>query len=318
VRYVIHAGMPKSLEHYQQEAGRAGRDGLEAECLLLHSGADYGLWKSVLGEVPPPGALRKLGEMYAFCQDAVCRHRALVTYFGQPYEAASCGACDVCLGETVQGADTAETTARILAAAAELRGRFGAGHVADVLCGASTSRIVQLHHDRLAAYGALRAEKKSQVRSWIEQLIAQGHLARSDDEYPTLVVTASGAAVLRGERASNPLTTARTPVAPARPSKEIERTPSAEPDADAQRVPDQSVFEALRGVRRAIAEERGVPPYLIFSDASLRDMARLRPLTLEAFRDVKGVGDWKLETFGERFVAAVRQACLASSSAQRA
>ena len=315
VRYVIHAGMPKSLEHYQQEAGRAGRDGLEAECLLLHSGADYGLWKSVLGDVPPPGALRKLGEMYAFCQDAVCRHRALVTYFGQPYDGESCGACDVCLGETVQGTDTGETTARILAAAAELRGRFGAGHVADVLCGASTSRIVQLHHDRLTAYGALRALRKSQVRSWIEQLIAQGHLARSDDEYPTVAVTASGAAVLRGERAASPLTTA---VAPARPAKEVERMPSAEPETDTPRVPDQAVFEALRGLRRAIAEERGVPPYLVFSDASLRDMARLRPLTLEAFRDVKGVGDWKLETFGERFVATVRQACLDSSSAQRA
>jgi len=94
--------------------------------------------------------------------------------------------------------------------------------------------------------------------------------------------------------------------------------PSAEPETDTPRVPDQAVFEALRGLRRAIAEERGVPPYLVFSDASLRDMARLRPLTLEAFRDVKGVGDWKLETFGERFVAAVRQACLDSSSAQRA
>src|SRR5262249_62066695 len=110
VRYVIHTGMPKSLEHYQQEAGRAGRDGLESECLLLHSGADYGLWKSIMapeGAEAPPGALRKLGEMYAFCQDAVCRHRALVTYFGQEYAREGCGACDVCLGETVQGGDTA-------------------------------------------------------------------------------------------------------------------------------------------------------------------------------------------------------------------
>jgi ATP-dependent DNA helicase RecQ len=318
VRYVIHAGMPKSLEHYQQEAGRAGRDGLEAECLLLHSGADYGLWKSVLGDAPPPGALRKLGEMYAFCQDAACRHRALVTYFGQPYDAASCGACDVCLGETVQGADTADTAARILAAAAELRGRFGGGHVADVLCGASTSRIVQLHHDRLAAYGALRGEKRAQVRSWIDQLIAQGHLARSDDEYPTVLVTASGAAILRGEGAASPLTTAVAPQAPARSSRDAERAASAAPDAEPSPIPDQAVFEALRALRRAIAEERGVPPYLIFSDASLRDMARQRPLTLGAFREIKGVGDWKLETFGERFVAAVRQACLASSSAHRA
>jgi len=323
VRYVIHAGMPKSLEHYQQEAGRAGRDGLEAECLLLSSGADYGLWKSVLGEPPPPGALRKLGEMYAFCQDAVCRHRALVTYFGQSYEAASCGACDVCLGETVQGTDTAGIASRILAAAAELRGRFGGMHVADVLCGAQTGRIGQLGHARLVAYGSLRGEKKSQVRAWIDQLMAQGLLARSDDEYPTLSITASGAAVLRGERTAT-LTTAAARVAAPRSGEMALRAPRgrqgapvAVPAAADPGAADAAVFEALRLLRRKIAEERGVPPYVVFSDASLRDMARARPMTLEAFRGVKGVGDWKLETFGERFVAAVRQACLASSSAQR-
>ena len=179
VRYVIHTGMPKSLEHYQQEAGRAGRDGLEAECLLLVSGGDYGLWKSVMapdGTAPPPGALRKLGEMYAFCQQATCRHRALVTYFGQPYERESCGACDVCLGETVQGGDTSGVAARIMEAVGELRGRFGATHVADVLAGAATGRIGQLGHDRLVAYGALRGETKAQVRAWIDQLLAHGLL----------------------------------------------------------------------------------------------------------------------------------------------
>ena len=312
VRYVIHAGMPKSLEHYQQEAGRAGRDGLAAECLLLHSGADYGLWKSVLGDPPPPGALRKLGEMNAFCQDAVCRHRSLVTYFGQPYPAPSCGACDVCLGETVPGGDTAEIAAKILGGAAELRGRFGAAHVADVLCGAATGRIAQLGHERLAAYGSLRGEKKSRVRAWIDQLMAQGHLARSDDEYPTLLVTPSGHAILRGDAAAAPLTSAVAPGAPAATPGPAVRAPrrgpeSASPAGDSA-VADQGVFEALRVVRRKIAEERSVPPYLIFSDASLHDMARVRPMTLADFRAVKGVGDWKLETFGERFVAAVRQA----------
>jgi ATP-dependent DNA helicase RecQ len=315
VRYVVHAGMPKSLEHYQQEAGRAGRDGLEAECLLLHSGADYGLWKSVLGDPPPPGALRKLGEMYAFCQDALCRHKALVTYFGQPYEVASCGACDVCLAETVQGADTAGITGKILNGAAELRGRFGATHVADVLCGAATSRIGQLGHDRLTSYGSLRGEKKSQVRAWIDQLMAQGVLARSDDEYPTLLVTQSGYAVLRGESAAAPLTTAARVVAPAAAVEAVpgkRGTAAAAPAAvDASDVPDAVLFEALRALRRRVAEERGVPPYLIFSDASLRDMARVRPTTLDEFREVKGVGDWKLETFGHRFLAAVREAVAA-------
>jgi ATP-dependent DNA helicase RecQ len=310
VRYVIHAGMPKSLEHYQQEAGRAGRDGLPAECLLLHSGSDYGLWKSVLtaeGAEPPPAALRKLGEMYAFCQDAVCRHQALVMYFGQPYETSGCGACDVCLGETVAADDTAGVALKILAGVVELRGRFGATHVADVLAGASTGRIGQLSHDRLEAYAALRGEKKSQVRAWIDQLMAQGHLARSDDEYPTLLITESGRRALRGEIVPAPLTTAGKAPVRVDPTPARRQHPEGAPDRAAA-VPDDALFETLRALRRQVAEERGVPPYLIFSDASLRDMARVRPVTLEQFRDVKGVGDWKLATFGERFVAALREA----------
>ena len=321
VRYVVHAGMPKSLEHYQQEAGRAGRDGLEAECLLLHSGADHALWRAVLtadGE-PPPGALRKLDEMYAFCQTAVCRHRALVTYFGQPWEGTDCRACDVCLGETVTGADTTGVAARILAGVDALRGRFGVTHVADVLTGASTARVAQLAHDRLDAYGALRGEKKNQVRAWIEQLIAQGHLARTDDEYPTVTLTPSGRAILKGEGTAAPLSSSLTPVR-ARASamtaagegsgvssrrvgfRASEDTPDPSPAAVA------ALFDALRALRKRIAEERGVPPYLVFSDASLRDMARLRPTTLEAFLEVKGVGEWKAQAFGERFLAAIRAA----------
>ena len=184
VRFVIHAGMPKSLEHYQQEAGRAGRDGLEAECVLL---CERRRLRSLevdpdvpKGAEPSPGALRKLGEMYAFCQQAVCRHRGLVTYFGQPYESTNCGACDVCLAETVAGEDTSEVTQKVLAAVAELRGRFGAAHVAAVLAGASTARIRELRHDQLSGYGALREDKQGQVRAWIDQLIGHGYLARTE------------------------------------------------------------------------------------------------------------------------------------------
>jgi ATP-dependent DNA helicase RecQ len=311
VRYVIHTGMPKSLEHYQQEAGRAGRDGLEAECLLLASGGDYGLWKSVMGAdggEPPPGALRKLGEMYAFCQQAVCRHRALVTYFGQPYERDTCGACDVCLGETVPGGDTAGVAARVMEAVAELRGRFGAGHVTDVLAGAATGRIAQLGHERLAAYGALRGEKKAQVRAWIDQLLAHGLLARTDDEYPTVVITEEGRAVLRGEAQAPVLSSAGALRATAADSPERgngERPAGAAGDPDTY---DRVLFEDLRALRRRLADERRVPPYLIFSDASLREMARLRPRSSAAFREVKGVGDWKAAEFGERFLAAIRAA----------
>jgi ATP-dependent DNA helicase RecQ len=309
VRYVIHTGMPKSLEHYQQEAGRAGRDGLEAECLLLVSGGDYGLWKSVMapnGAEPPPGAVHKLGEMYAFCQQAVCRHRALVTYFGQSYERDNCGACDVCLGETVQGGETSGVAAKIIGIVAELGGRFGATQVADVLAGAATGRIAQLGHDRLAGYGALRGEKKAQVRAWIDQLLAHGLLTRSDDEYPTVTLTERGRAVLRGEGSAPALSSSGGVRATAADSRgravgEAPSQPMGDPTAY-----DHVLFDALRGLRRRIADERGVPPYLVFSDASLRDMARLRPRTPGAFLEVKGVGEWKAAEFGERFLAAIR------------
>ncbi|MBI1846902.1 MAG: DNA helicase RecQ [Candidatus Rokubacteria bacterium] len=298
VRAVIHAGMPKSLEHYQQEAGRAGRDGLEAECLLLWSGADYGLWKSVLEREggPPPGAVRKLGEMLGFCQDPVCRHRALVTYFGQDHAPGPCGACDVCLGEIETAPDGAAIATRVLAGVAALRGRFGAGHVADVLTGASTERIRTLQHDRLEAYGALREASKQDVRTWIDQLLGQGHVERSDGEYPTVTLTASGARILRGEEAPGPLT---------RPRKTARAAPAGA--GAAERGPENRVlFETLRGVRRGLAEARGVPPYVVFSDASLRDMARLKPVSPATFLQVKGVGEWKCAEFGDAFLAAIR------------
>ncbi len=296
VRYVVHAGMPKSIEHYQQEAGRAGRDGLEAECLLLWSGADYGLWKSVLESegAAAPGALRKLGEMFAFCQDAVCRHRALATYFGQEYPAAGCGACDVCLGEVTVADDSGGAALKILACVDELRGRFGANHVADVLTGAASERLRAMRHDRLGAYATLREVGKQELRGWIEQMLAQGHLARSDGEYPTLGLTEPGRAALRGECPPAPLRSLR------------KAAPRPKPAAVEGEAPDRDLFEALRTVRRSLAEERGVPPYVIFSDASLRDMARLRPTTAGTFLEVKGVGEWKCQEFGERFLAVIR------------
>jgi ATP-dependent DNA helicase RecQ len=304
VRYVIHAGMPKSIEHYQQEAGRAGRDGLPAECLLLYSGGDYGLWRSILMAegLPAPGALPKLGEMYDYCQRAVCRHRFLVEYFGQAYAGDRCGACDVCRGEVAVEDGSAPLARQVLTCVVEMGEQFGADYVADVLRGAETVRVARMRHNRLETYGTLRQYPKAVVRGWIDQLEGQGCLARDEGEYPTLAVTEKGQAILRGEEA---VSLARTVARPARAKPARGAHPPLSPGLGRERSDDE-LFETLRALRRTMAEERGIPPYLIFNDASLRQMARERPTTTEAFLQVKGVGLRKLRELGPHFLACIR------------
>jgi ATP-dependent DNA helicase RecQ len=252
--------------------------------------------------LPAPGALPKLGEMYDYCQGAVCRHRFLVEYFGQSYGADACGACDVCLGEVAVEDGSAALARQILACILEMGEQFGADYVADVLRGADTARIAKLRHVRLDAYGLLQQHPKATVRSWIAQLEGQGCLAREDGEYPTLTVTARGHRVLREEE-TVPLV--RTVARPAR-AKPSRPAPAGGLPGLGQ-ASDDELFETLRALRRTLAEERGIPPYLIFSDASLREMARARPTTEEAFLQVRGVGLRKLQELGPRFLACIRE-----------
>jgi ATP-dependent DNA helicase RecQ len=299
VRYVIHAGMPKSLEHYVQESGRAGRDGLEADCLLLYSGRDAMVWRSLIekGENgAADGALESLAAMEQFCGGVTCRHRGIVAYFGQELASANCGACDVCLGELNVVDDAMVIAQKILSCVLRLEQRFGADYTAKVLAGSAEARIIEQGHDRLSTYGLLGDHRVTAIRQWIEQLVAQGYLAKVG-EYNTLELTEAGRSLLKGHGTPQLLK-------PAERQTRSSRSPGGA-GADSWDGVDRGLFERLRALRTGLATERGVPPYVVFGDAALRDMARRRPSSLESFLHVRGVGERKRDDYGTAFVEAI-------------
>ncbi len=301
VRYVVHLGMPKSLEHYQQECGRAGRDGLEAECCLFHSGSDFMIWKKMLGGETEEGgrvALKKLNDMMNYCAGARCRHRSLKEYFGQTYAQENCGACDMCLGEADVMPGALEIAQKILSCVVRLGEMAGPSYTALVLVGSREKRVLDKGHDQLSTWGILSGHPVTQIRDWIEQLAGQGYLQKIG-EFNVLQVTVSGRDLLKG------LETPRLLQAQAAAGV---RKKSAGESQSWEGV-DQGLFERLRTLRKSIADGRGVPAFVIFGDASLRDMARRRPTSLDGFLLVHGVGRKKCDDLGDAFVSEIRRYC---------
>jgi ATP-dependent DNA helicase RecQ len=304
VRFVVHVGSPRSVEHYQQESGRAGRDGLEAECLLISSAADFMKWRVMLdtnGELTDANVVL-LRQMERYATSVSCRHRHLAEYFGDEYAKAGCAACDYCLDELDQAGSPMVLARQILSCVVRVGQRFGAMYVATVLRGNANEQVVARGHATLSTFGLLPNASVAEVRGYIQQLIAFGLLRQTDDAYPVLALTTRGVELLKDETSCPELTLVRQ-----RPPRKDAPRPQSRAEAESWQDVDRDLFERLRAVRLDTARQRGVPPYVIFHDATLREMARLRPTSPSALLTVKGIGARKADDLGDIFLAAIRE-----------
>ncbi|GGE02321.1 ATP-dependent DNA helicase RecQ [Tsuneonella deserti] len=289
VRFVAHAGIPKSIEAFYQETGRAGRDGDPAQTLMLWGAGDFAQARQRLSEVPEDrrGSERaRLDALAGLVETAGCRRAVLLRHFGEdPPEA--CGNCDNCL-EAPGVTDATEIARKLLSAAYRTGQSFGLGHLQKVLTGVGDDRIVQRGHDRLSVFGIVDAEEARLIQPVARALQARGSLVAT--EHGGLQLGGDAKAILTGERSVEI-------VVP--PQSSRRRGGESNPVGD-------PLFEALREVRRDLARSAGLPPYVIFHDATLREMAALKPQTLRELAEIGGVGARKLEAYGQAFVDAIR------------
>jgi len=305
VRFVAHLDLPKSPEAYYQETGRAGRDGLPAEAWMLYGPGDAAqLGRFIEVSEAPEEQKRieraKLEALLGYAEAATCRRRILLGYFGDDCE--PCGNCDICL-DPPEMFDGAEAAQMALSAIYRTGQRFGSGHIIDVLRGRETERILRLGHDRLPTYGVGKERSVSEWRSILRQLTA-AELAVPErlDSFTVLRLGPEARAVLRGERTVE-LRREKREARPARKRQERkERGLAAAPAAA-----DREGFEALRALRRRLASEQGVAPFMVFHDSVLHDMLDRRPTTLEKMAEVPGVGATKLQRYGQVFLEAIRE-----------
>jgi ATP-dependent DNA helicase RecQ len=311
VRFVAHLDPPKSLEAYHQETGRAGRDGLPADAWMTYGLGDVVQLRALLesGEAPPERKAverRKLDQMLAYCETIECRRAQLLRYFGEVHGGSAaflrsdgspgCGNCDTCL-DPIATWDATVAAQKVLSAALRTGERFGAQHLVDVLLGQRTEKVERNRHDRLPTFGVGTELDERRWRGVVRQLVARGYLKADVGGYNTLSLTERARPLLKGEERIE----LRVEREPAKRVRKRRATAALEGSV----FPEERLFERLRALRTELAKAAGVPPYVIFHDATLREVALRRPATLAGLAEIPGVGAKKLERYGERLLAAL-------------
>lgn len=298
VRFVVHADLPKNIEGYYQETGRAGRDGEPAHCLLFFSRGDIPKIRYFIDRITDDGeraiAMEKLNQTVGFAAHNVCRRRQLLGFFGEDFPDDNCGACDICTG-SVEQMDITTDAQIIMSAISRSQQRFGIGQIIDIVTGADTKRIREFRHNEIKTYGSGKHKDKRYWRFLVNELLAQEVVLQEGNQYPVLKLAQKGSDILYGKGQITALK-----------REEPKDKYKAAKDVPSEQY-DEVLFERLRTIRKNLAEAHQVPPYIIFSDKTLHEMCRHFPATLPDLRKISGVGDAKLERYGRDFLQAIKR-----------
>ena len=304
VRFVIHFDLPKSIESYYQEIGRAGRDDLPAHCLLLYNYGDASKIRYFIDQKEEPertSAYQHLDAMTRYAEGSSCRRKPLLSYFGETFEPENCGVCDNCVGEESELTDITIPAQKFISCVKRSGERFGAAHIVDILLGSKNEKIERYSHQTLSTFGIGAELTKSQWMHISRQLVEKG-LLDQEPAYRVLSVTAKGAEILKSRQAVT---------GQINEAKKSER-PGARSKTSIESDYDKSLFSLLRNKRKELADAAGVPPYVIFSDKTLVEMAVYFPQSREPMLNISGVGKVKYERYGAAFLAIIREYCRAN------